>query len=267
MRSLRLGRRHAVRWLLGGAPVLGGLLAPLDLRAWSSPRPATAVRALFIGNSYTRFNDLPGTVQSLAASVHGGPPLSAHAIANPGWDLPRHWRSERTRGALEAGGFTHVVLQGHSLTALEHPHEFAGYAGFFHDIIRRHGALTVLFETWARRRDSRLYARGALAVSPHHMQSLITDCYAALARDLQAELAPAGRAFLLAEQAGDLGANLYRSDGAHPSREGTLLAALVLCAILTRVDPRRTTFVPEGVAPATAARLRQIARASLDPAG
>jgi hypothetical protein len=220
------------------------------------PRRAP-IHVLFIGNSYTRSNNLPLMVRRIAETIPGTESFRVSAIANPGWDLRRHWYVDRTRHSV-AGGYTHVVLQGHSLTALRHRDEFEGYARLFHGEIARSGARTVLFETWAREPGSRAYERERLPMGPLEMQARISDCYAHLARDIHADVAPAGRAFLLAQQR--LGAaGLYRSDGAHPSQNGTFLAASVLYATIAHDDPRRSPWRPHRMSRGLAEELKDVA--------
>ena len=102
-------------------------------RAAQSP-----MHVLFIGNSYTRANDLRHTVQRIAEGVPSGSALRVTSIANPGWNITHHWLVPETRETISAGGFTHIILQGHSLTALQHRDEFEGYARLFDDEIDRH---------------------------------------------------------------------------------------------------------------------------------
>jgi hypothetical protein len=230
-----------------------------------SPGGATPheFRALFIGNSYTRSNDLPRVVERLARSVPGGPTLSAQRVANPGWDLTRHLRSATTLREVEVGGYSHVVLQGHSLSALEHPAELETSARGFRDAIQLTGARTVLFETWARRPGSALYRR-ELEGGPIAMQARITDCYERLSSELGVGVAPAGRAFLLAQQRLGPELPLFRSDGHHPSATGTYLAAAVLYTAITGHDARAATYRPPSVSPARARALLEVAWSSVN---
>lgn len=216
------------------------------------------LNVLFIGNSYTRSNNLPYMVRRIAEMVPNTPSFRVTAVANPGWDLGRHWYVDETRTLIANGGFTHVVLQGHSLSALQSREEFEGYARLFDTAIDGIGARTVLYETWARRGGSSSYRRAHIAESPIDMQARVTECYSALARALDADLAPAGRAFLMA-QSRIPDAQLYRSDGAHPSQDGTYLAAAVLYATIAHDDPRRSSWFPYGTPRHVAAELRDVA--------
>ena len=226
-----------------------------------APR-AQPIHVLFIGNSYTRSNNLPYMVRRIAETIPDTADFRVTAIANPGWDLARHWYVEETRRVIASGGFTHVVLQGHSLTALQRRDEFEGYARLFDGEIDRTGARTVLYETWARSPRSGAYRRRAhplhIAESPIQMQARVSECYAQVARALGADVAPAGRAFLLAQQRIPR-ADLYRSDGAHPNQSGTFLAASVLYATIAHDDPRRSPWRPHRMPRQLAEELRDVA--------
>src|SRR5687768_9384636 len=78
----------------------------------AATQASPALDVLFIGNSYTRVHDLPHMVQRIAEGMPDAAPLVATSIANPGWDLSRHWYVPETRDTLANGHFTHVVLQG-----------------------------------------------------------------------------------------------------------------------------------------------------------
>lgn len=228
-------------------------LAPARVHARRGP-----LHVLFIGNSYTRLNDLPRIVQRIALSVPGAAPFHVSSIANPGWDLARHWRVSATRLAIAGGGFTHVVLQGHSLSAIRAREDFQTAARLFDAEIDRAGARTVLLETWARRAGSSLYRTAHIATGPAQMQEQITECYADLARELGADLAPAGRAFLFAQQSIER-PGLFRPDGSHPSLYGTYLAGLVIYAVVTHEDPRLVRWRPYPMGRRLAAQFRDVA--------
>ena len=94
------------------------------------------------------------------------------------------------------------------------------------------------------------------------MQAQIGQTYRRLALSYDARLAPVGTAFVAAlERLPDL--LLYRSDGAHPSMQGSYLAASVLYGAITGEDPRRASYCPHGMPKGVAARLRALAAAVL----
>lgn len=72
-----------------------------------------AIRVLFIGNSYTAANDLPGMVRDLANSV--GRDVEIEAVVPGGWWLRDHASSPDTLNRIAEGGFDYVVLQEQSM--------------------------------------------------------------------------------------------------------------------------------------------------------
>src|SRR5437868_11339665 len=64
---------------------------------------------LFIGNSYTYVNDLPGLVQALADSA--GVKLAVEMVAGPDLALIDHWNEGTSRREIAKGGWKTVILQ------------------------------------------------------------------------------------------------------------------------------------------------------------
>lgn len=218
-------------------------------------------RVLFIGNSYTRFNDLPRMVAALSRSAPRGAQLRTARETRGGFSLRMHWRSRRLRQRIGSRRYDAVVLQEHSLAALNAPEEMAEYTRRFSREVSRAGARLVLFQTWARHPRSRIYARLALA-SQDEMLARIEAFYQSLAQELHASVAPVGRAW---RRAFDLlpGIELHRRDGTHPAPAGTYLSACVLYGTLTGVDPREASWRPWPMRADEAARIRAIAAESL----
>lgn len=219
------------------------------------------LRVLFIGNSYTRFNDLPHMVEAISASAPGGPLLRTSRETRGGYDLRGHWRQERVRQRIATGRFHAVVIQGHSLAPLTDPAQMADYAGRFARHAQAAGSRLFLFQTWARHRESRVYQRLGIA-GPDAMLDRIDAVYGEVGRELGVVVAPVGRAWSRgAVEAPDV--ELHRRDGTHPALAGTYLSACVVFGTLTGLDPRHTSYVPWRLPPSQAARLREVAARSL----
>ena len=71
---------------------------PTDL---PPPTARDPVRVLFIGNSLTFYNDLPGTFAELALS--GGFEVEVGLAAQGGWTLADHAASDQTNNLIAAG--------------------------------------------------------------------------------------------------------------------------------------------------------------------
>lgn len=243
------------------------VLLALGALLWASSTPVghaaerATHRVLFIGNSYTRFNNLPRMVQRLSRSAPSGPVLVTNREARGGFDLRMHWRDRRVRRRIASGRYEAVVLQGHSLEPLSEPDEMAAYAHRFAQQATRSGARLVLFQTWARAPKSREYRR--LGLGGHdEMLARVDSFYSRLGRELHAPVAPVGRAWRRAHEAfPDL--RLYRRDGTHPTLSGSYLAAAVLYGTLAGVDPRQASWEPWPLSATEGSSLRAIAAESL----
>lgn len=67
-------------------------------------------RALFIGNSYTYFADIPGLVQAMADSA-GGDKIAIETVAGPDMALVDHWNEGTAKREIAEGGWEWVILQ------------------------------------------------------------------------------------------------------------------------------------------------------------
>src|SRR5690242_19588469 len=70
---------------------------------------AAALNVLFIGNSFTARNDLPGLIARLAAAR--GKRLEHRLITAGGASLRRHWNTGQALAAMRKDRYDFVVLQ------------------------------------------------------------------------------------------------------------------------------------------------------------
>lgn len=179
-------------------------------------------RVLFIGNSQTYQNDLPGMLQSLAR-LAGDTALRAASVAYPDYALEDHMAAGSARQALRDASWEFVVLQqGTSAQPASQVHlEF--WTTQFDPLVRGAGAEPVLYQIWPL--ATRRFDADAALTSYHNAAVAVGGI-----------LAPAGDAFTAALDA-DLGIGVYAFDGLHASYRGTYLAALVLLARISNVGP------------------------------
>src|SRR5437762_5402792 len=118
----------------------------------SEERAPACTRVLFIGNSYTTVNDLPGVFASLARS--GGHRVGTTSAAVDGWTLANHADSPATATALAASPWDIVVLQEQSqIPAIEEFRQTQLYPAARRLIrsVRHRCARPLLNLTWCRR--------------------------------------------------------------------------------------------------------------------
>jgi hypothetical protein len=191
------------------------------------------LRVLFIGNSYTAVNDLPGMFSLLAAA--GGHPVQAAALDEGGWTLAQHAAAAETVDALQPHRWDFVVLQEQSeipASAWSRSRSMYPAAQDLVGKIRAAGADPLLYLTWAHRdgwpeNGLKTYAA---------MQDQLTAGYMQLALKLHAPVAPVGEAWRQAIDAAP-SSSLWQADGSHPTTTGTYLAACVFYASLFRKSP------------------------------
>lgn len=231
-----------------------GLAALLVLPGLAACISEPEARILFVGNSYTTSNDLPGTVAALAKSA--GHPVEVDTRAPAGWWLRDHVGSSDTLDRIATGDFDYVVLQEQSMVPADRrlaERESVPAARRLGTRVDQSGARVVMFMTWGHRGGSREVGHR----SYDSMQIAIADTYERLGEAVVGPVAPVGAAWwmALAERPDII---LYQSDGSHPSANGTYLAAAVLTATLLGVDP--TEFDTDlDLIPDHAASLREFA--------
>ena len=115
----------------------------------------TAVKVLFIGNSFTARNNLPGLIGQLAAAR--GKTMDSRLISAGGASLRRHWNGGEAAKAIKDGHYNHVVLQEQSTLPIKNAKRMHENIRLFDAAIKDEGAKTVLYMTWARER--RLFGR------------------------------------------------------------------------------------------------------------
>lgn len=200
------------------------------------------MNVLFVGNSFTHVNRVPDTVSAMFASrdlpchanhwTRGGASFKMHWLDNAGetdgWDDTRHEHMPDRAGGLDRllaeRTWDAVVLQGASFDPVDQPEDFHHYGRLLAGKARDAGAKRiVLYQTWTR-------------VDETNKQQTVIAGYDQLARELDAEIAPVGQAFLRAVEAWtDIG--LYVEDGLHANDRGSYLSACVFFMTLTGQSP------------------------------
>ena len=189
-------------------------------------------RVLFVGNSYTSTNDLPGIVHRLAAST--GHNVEVEVTAPGGW----WWRDHAagsTGDLISSGEFDFVVFQEQSMVTAAPEMARRESRPPLVDMgltARMTGAKPILFMTWGHRNGSSEVGHG----NYDSMQQAITATYHELADAVIGEVAPVGTAWSMTlEERPDIA--LHQADGSHPTQEGSYLAAAVITATILDIDP------------------------------
>ncbi len=193
---------------------------------------------LFIGNSFTYVNDLPGLFTKLARS--GGKLVAAGMVAPGGYKLIQHVNDGNTIQKLNSQKWDMVVLQEQSQTpAIEDDKYDIMYPAIrsFNEMIRKAGAVPILYLTWGRKNGDTELGYSDYA----SMQDSLTKGYMDIAQELSIEVSPVGAAWKTAhERRPEL--ELWAGDGVHPSLAGSYLAACVFYAVIYKKSPEGLGF-------------------------
>jgi hypothetical protein len=177
---------------------------------------------LFVGNSLTTSNDLPGLVQALAAA--GGKRVEYLCDAPGDTNLDDHWPPDQPFEALHKERWDFLVLQQGPSTLPENRCQLAHSARRFSDAARAEGITPALYAVWPYRSQKDGF-------------DLACSSYREAADSADALLLPVGEAWRLA-LAQDPAIDLYLPDGLHPTPAGSYLAALVIVEALAGVKPQ-----------------------------
>jgi len=222
-------------------------------------------RILFLGNSYTYYNDFPDMFRLLSAS--GGYNVLSDSVTKSGGSLiyfsDKESNLELTHSQVAAvfneklkSKWDIVVLQEQSRVPAipeERINEMYPMVRELNQKISDNGAETMLFMTWG-------YRDGLIAdgyANYEEMQEAITEGYMGIAEELSIPVSPVGIAFFNARLK-DSHINLWKDDNSHPSVEGSYLAACVFYAKIFHTSPVGLSYratLPK----ATAEFLQQIA--------
>ena len=178
--------------------------------------PDDGLSVLFVGNSLTASNDLPGMVAALAGAA-GIAQFRYEEVTSGGIGLEDHWNDGRAVAAIEGARWDIVVLQQGPSTLESSRLNLIEMAGRFAGKIRERGGRPALYMVWPLEGGD---------------WDAVTRSYTDAAVAVDGMLFPAGEA-LRAIHAQEPGIPMFAADGFHPTREGTYLVALVIIGALT----------------------------------
>lgn len=227
--------------------ILASCLVMLVVAGGSGAQSTPPLQVLFVGNSLTTTNDLPGVVSGLAVAI--GRQLEVGRVTSDGFALEDHWNDGRVRAELASGNWDVVIMQQGPSALVESQVQLREWAIRLSDEARAGGARPGLLSVWPES-----YRRQVL--------SDVIASYRTAATAANADIYPAGDAWYAAWRC-DPRLALYGHDGFHPSKLGTYLAALVVVGKLFRVPLVNAKLTLRGMNAKTAKSLQAAAAVGL----
>ena len=224
---------------------------------WLDRRPVQ--RLLFLGHSYTYYNDMPAMVAEMADSADSPVryDVTMQAFANA--SLEDHWSNRKTRQLLSKGGWHRVIV--HSEGGLQPQDPTSSMQVHGVKLLAATKTVEPPMIVIDHSPTEKFYERRNYSGTRAE--------YAAIERENVGNLAMATGAGLIDVAsiwdqvlAQDLPFSLYK-DGNHPSLQGSYLVALVIYAKLSGADVDRVTYVPWSMSDDDAELLRNKVQVAL----
>lgn len=225
---------------------------------------AQTTRVLFIGNSYTFVNDLPGMFVQLAGSM--GETVVTGMSAPGGYTFQGHTTLAATQNLIAQGDWDMVVLQEQSQLPSFSPTQVAAevypYATQLVQQVHAANPCTevVFLMTWGRENgDAQNCGSYPPLCTYDGMQQRLRDSYVAMAMDNSVECAPAGAVWRAYRN--EFPTALLYTDQSHPNVTGTYIASCTLFSSIFRRSCVGATYVPAGTVASDAQTIRGMASA------
>ena len=212
-------------------------------------------RVLFLGNSFTYYNDLPAVFAQLCKKM--GMDVSVSSITKGGASL-REFLNEENQIAIQlqqalSESWDVVVLQEQSFRPIGNSEAFLTAA---EEIGSKFPVSQLFFyQTWAYRDCSQKLQEKELSYAEMH-EGLKRSYYEAATR-CGGTVVPVGDLFCRIWMQGSP-LDLYRQDDFHPSLMGTYLAACSFVAEVFNINPHDLPDI-EGIPTESASLLREVA--------
>ncbi len=192
------------------------------------------MKILFVGNSYTYFNDMPAKFLELCNE--NGIGAKVWSVTRGGYSFAHYLSEENEKGIefrarLSERAYDYVVLQDQSVRPAEHTESFLESSRRLCRMVKENGAIPVFYQTWGRREGSEVLEKHGWTHAEMH--ALLKDAYTRAAEENGARIVYAGDAFRAAYADG---VEVYHPDGSHPSDEGSKVIAKAFFDVLCAAD-------------------------------
>ena len=228
---------------------------------------AQSYDVLFIGNSYTYYNNLPELVSNIANDF--GDSLHYDQSTPGGTSLFAHSQNQTTLNKISQQNWDFVVLQDQSQRPSLSPSYVAAsvypYATQLVNFIDSNYICseTVFYMTWGRKYGDQTNCSAYPPVCTFlGMQHRLRESYLTMGNDNNSSVSPVGIAFKNSI-AIDSTIDLYTSDNSHPSIYGSYLAACTFYSTIFKKSSVGCNFFPSAISQADALHLQQVASSTV----
>ena len=238
----------------------------ISLFLFSNTCYAQVKSVLFIGNSYTFYNDLPSLLQTLSASK--GDTITKDQSTPGGYTFNQHSTNATTLQKINQQAWDFVVLQEQSQIPAFSQGQVATdsypFAKKLDSLITLNNPCTetIFFMTWGRKNgDASNCANYPPICTYEGMQAGLRESYLNMGDFNNATVSPVGVAWKKVREA-DSTIVLYNADQSHPAIAGSYLAACVFYSIMFQ-KPSLGAYIPSTVDSSQAILIQTIASSTV----
>lgn len=200
------------------------------------------MKYLFIGNSFTYFNDMPYTFLNMIKTVDRD--ATVDSLAYGGYSLAQYADEETEVGKMAISKIVsyewdYIILQEQSILPCTDKDGFISTVKKLCTIISQIGAKVILYETWAYRKNSEKLASTGMTYD--EMNSRLSEAYNDAANQTGASVARVGDLFAQIMCSENITHLINQNDNYHPSTSGSYLAA---CVIFKTITGKQTIGLP-----------------------
>lgn len=222
-----------------------------------------SIDVLFVGNSYTYYNNLPQLISNIALSL--GDTVNTENSTPGGASFFGHVNNATTLAKINQQPWDYVVLQDQSQKPSLSPSYVATnvypYATQLVAAIQLNNNCTepVFYMTWGRKNGD---ASNCAAYPPvctySGMQQRLRESYLEMGTANSATVSPVGMVWKNYMELDSI-TDLYNPDESHPSIYGSYLTACTFYATMFKKSPFGSTFIPSQIDPNTAYLMQEVA--------
>ena len=228
---------------------------------------AQSYDVLFIGNSYTYYNNLPEMISNIANDF--GDTVNYDQNTPGGTSLYAHSQNQTTINKINQQNWDFVVLQDQSQRPSLSPSYVAAsvypYATQLVNLINSNYICSepVFYMTWGRKYGDQTNCQSYPPVCTFlGMQERLRDSYLTMGLDNNASVSPVGVVFKNSISL-DSTIDLYTSDNSHPSIYGSYLAACTFYSTIFKKSSVGCSYKPNAINQSDALFLQQVASSTV----
>lgn len=225
------------------------------------PSSDNTVKILFIGNSYTYYNNFCATFTNLCNIA--GKSVSVRQVTKGSHSLsqvanPKDLEGARVRNLLSTQKWDYVVLQDRHRYPIKKPQRIANAIETLQPYITASGAKMILFMSWAPLKGHRDYKKlSHIVPTKAAYERKLKETFTNLAAKYNAIVAPVGTAFSKCQKKYP-NIRLIRKDKSHPTATGSYLSACVMYQTIFGTPAKGLTY-KANLPAARAKKLQRIA--------